>query len=209
MSIKFIFVSDGSSDRTLVYVLRWICRERFQRTIEGDWFDPRPYGPPTLSLRESIIRSLKLFECDILFVHRDAESEDPETRFNEINEAASCLAGKDHCPPLICVVPVRMTEAWLLFDERAIRQAASNPNGAKKLDLPSIHKLERVPDPKRVLFKAIQEASGLNGRRLKKLRLGRCRLRVAELISDFSPLRSLSAFNRLETSINDLKLNGF
>ena len=31
--------------------------------------------------------------------------------------------------PAICVIPVRMQEAWLLFDEIAIRHAAGNPHG--------------------------------------------------------------------------------
>jgi hypothetical protein len=38
----------------------------------------------------------------------------------------------------IPVVPVRMTEAWLLADEFAIRSAPGNPNGTQSLDLPDL-----------------------------------------------------------------------
>ena len=94
-----------------------------------------------------------------------------------------------------------MTEAWLLFDEAAIRRAAGNPNGAMPLDLPPLDRLERLPDPKRVLFDAIRTASGRTRRRLKKLNEAESRARLAELLRDFSPLRQLDAFARLEADI--------
>jgi hypothetical protein len=98
-----------------------------------------------------------------------------------------------------------MIEAWLLFDETAIRRAAGNPNGTMPLGLPRLAKTEQIPDPKAILFKAIREASGLSGRRLKKLKVSVCRTRLAELICDFSPLRQLPAFARLESDLLSLK----
>lgn len=102
-----------------------------------------------------------------------------------------------------------MTEAWLLFDEPAIRLAAGNPNGKIPLDMPQISIIEEIPDPKEFLFQMLREASGLSGRRLKKFNTGECRIRITELISDFSPLRQLSAFQRLEIDILRLKQNGW
>ena len=91
-----------------------------------------------------------------------------------------------------------MTEAWFLHDEKAIRQASSNPRGKRALYLPRTNDVEQVADPKDALFQALLEATEASGRRLvnKKRELSRMRLRVAELIDDFSPLLGLSAFNR-------------
>ncbi len=100
-----------------------------------------------------------------------------------------------------------MTEAWLLFNENAIRRAAGNPNGVLDLKLPDIRRTEQIRDPKRVLFSVFRIASEFNTRRLKKLNVHQCRFRVAELITDYSPLRQLYAFKRLEEDISELKLN--
>ncbi len=103
--------------------------------------------------------------------------------------------------PAVCVVPVRMMEAWLLMEESAIRRAAGNPAGRMPLGLPRINQIESTPDPKRVLFDALRTASGYTGRRLAKLNFPSLRYRVAELISDHSQLRKLSAFRALEAEV--------
>ena len=93
-----------------------------------------------------------------------------------------------------------MTEAWLLFDERAVRQAAGNPNGVVDLDLPS-GRADLLPDPKGVLHKALQLACGLTGRRLKKFETPQAVHRFADYIDDFSPLRRLPAFQDMENEL--------
>lgn len=104
-------------------------------------------------------------------------------------------------PKAVCVVPVRMQEAWLLFDETAIKHAAGNGAFRDSLDLPPLRELEAVPDPKAVLYDRLQRASGLHGRRLRAFPVGQRARRVAELIDDFSPLRALPAFCALEADV--------
>ena len=38
-----------------------------------------------------------------------------------------------------------MTEAWLLFDESAIRVVAGNPNGKNPLNIPDLSVVEQIP----------------------------------------------------------------
>lgn len=106
--------------------------------------------------------------------------------------------------PHICVVPVRMTEAWLLFNEQAIRHASGNRHGEETLNLPSLRDLETLPNPKTLLFEFIRKASGLTGRRLERFPVRFHAYRVPEFISDFSPLRRLPAFASLEGDIRNL-----
>ena len=66
------------------------------------------------------------------------------------------------------------------------------------LRLPPSHRWERLPDPKKVLHDALRAANGATGRRAKSFRPKRAAHRLADLITDWRPLRSLAAFNRLE-----------
>jgi hypothetical protein len=103
--------------------------------------------------------------------------------------------------PHVCVIPVRMTEAWLMFDETAIRRASGNPNGNVPLDLPPLKNLESLADPKEVLHKALCKASQRHGRRLKKWRPDEAVAWITHHAGDFSPLRQLPAFAALEEDV--------
>ena len=184
-------------------VLDWLLHDVVGVNAQGSWFDPRKFAPPSLGLQESVRRALQFHPCEILFVHRDSEGQPPTTRYDEIQGAVEEAVPAPERVPYVCVVPVRMTEAWLLFDETAIRRAAGNPNGRMPLELPPVAKAEELPDPKFLLVRAFRTASGQSGRRLKKLNVQARRTRLAELITDFSPLRQLPAFSRLE---EDLRL---
>ena len=50
-------------------------------------------------------------------------------RKNEIERAVAEAFQAGQPPAWASVIPVRMREAWLLFDETAIRKAAGNPSG--------------------------------------------------------------------------------
>ncbi|MCJ7687521.1 MAG: DUF4276 family protein [Desulfobacteraceae bacterium] len=164
--IRYTLISDGSSDRALLPILTWILREKGDiRRVQPEWADLRRLPQPPQTLRERILSAIDLFPCDLLFIHRDAEREDPESRYREIRNALQEATKLGFQAPAVCVVPVRMTEAWLLFDEPAIRFAAGNPNGKNPLDMPDLSIIEQVSDPKDVLFEILREASGLRGRR--------------------------------------------
>ncbi len=205
MELNFTLLSDGSSDRALLPILTWLLKEqRVMFGINPQWADFRRVPKPPKTLAERIVRAVDLYPCDLLFIHRDAEREGREKRVGEI-EAALLEAQKQvEVSPVICIVPVRMGEAWLLFNEKAIRRAAGNPNSQVPLDLPRLMRLEYLPDPKADLYNLIRLASGLRGRRLKKLNSRERAVRVAEYIEDFSPLRTLPAFKALERDLEEV-----
>lgn len=106
--------------------------------------------------------------------------------------------------PAICVVPVRMQEAWLLFDEIAIRHASGNPHGQQPLKLPKLNGLESLPDPKASLHQLLLDASGLHGRRRRKFSVQTGARRVLEFVEDFSPLFALKAFEALDADLQGI-----
>ena len=99
-----------------------------------------------------------------------------------------------------------MLEAWLLFDKDAIRHASGNSDGIIKINLPKLKNAESLKDPKETLFNVLRIASEKSGRKLKQLNsdMPVLRHRVSELIEDFSPLRSLQAFQQLELDIKQI-----
>jgi len=110
-------------------------------------------------------------------------------------------------PQHIPVIPCRMSEAWMLIDESAIRSAANNPNGSISLSLPKLNRLEKLTNPKADLKNLLKRATELSGRRLKGFNESAAIHRVAELIEDYSALRRLSHFQHLETEIENLRLH--
>ena len=208
--IRYALISDGPSDRALIPILTWVLREKGDVTrVQAEWADLGRLPRPPKSLTDRILLAIDLFPCDLLFVHRDAERQEPKRRYEEIHSAIREAASQGFRTPAVCVVPVQMTEAWLLFDEVAIRLAAGNPNGKNPLNLPELSEIEQISNPKDILFQVLREASGLTARRLKKFNLSGARIRITEVIVDFSPLRALRAFQELEKRILILRQNGW
>ena len=201
--LRFTLIADGSSDRALVPVLTWLLRQYWGHVpIQPEFSDLRRLRNPPRSLPQRIDRSIELYPCDLLFVHRDAERESVEKRREEIREALE-RSERGRTLPTICVVPVRMQEAWLLIDESALKKAAGNPTSRQNLPMPDVRRLEDLPDPKKILGDLLREASGFQGRRLKKFNrdLSKCVHRVAQRIDDFGLLRRLAAFRELERQV--------
>ena len=207
--IDFVLLCDGSSDRCLIPILKWLLRRHFSDIpINGEWADVSRSLPSRHTLAHRIRLAVELYQPNVLFVHRDAEAQDPQLRYDEAYRAASTIAVDFPVNACICVVPVRMTEAWLLFDEQAVKIAASNPNCRTDIQLPSLSTIESLADPKQILSEVLIQASELRGRHLKrfKLGLGRCRHLITENIEDFSPLLELQAFHRLNRDIEQLAM---
>lgn len=193
-SYRFTLLSDGVTDQALLAVLRWLLHQRSTAPFQSDWADLRRLRRPPSKLVDRVPVALDLYPCDLLIIHRDAEREPSAKRVEEITDATRNLS-----IPVVSLVPVRMLEAWFLFDEPAIRSAAGCPNGRTPLDLPLLKDAEAIPDPKGLLFEALRTASNLSGRRRNQFR-PHVR-RVADLMDDFSSLRALAAFRALEDSL--------
>ena len=198
--LRYTLRPDGPTERRLLPILDWLLGQHLPDVeIRPQFADlgQLPQGPPK-GLAEKIRLSLQLFPCDVLFVHRDAEKQAPKKRAEEIAEAMALIEAP---PRHIPVVPVRMSEAWLLIDENAIRCAAGNPNGRTELKLPAVKSIEREPDPKATLEQLLREACELKGRRRENFNVQQAKYQVAAEIDDFSLLRLLPAFQQLERDI--------
>ena len=166
MTIRFLLVCDGSSGTALVpHITRLFIGAGQIDPLGSSWYGSRPLAD---RIRDGLQHTS---ECDLLLVHRDAEasretfSAGPERRYAEIEKA---VRDSGFSGPWVGVIPVRMTESWLLLDETAIRRVAGRPHGDIHLSLPLPSRVEREANPKEILFQALMAASGKSGRRLRR-----------------------------------------
>lgn len=198
--LRYTLLGDGSSDRALMPVLEWLFRHLADELlVEGMWADVSRAPVKLNSLKERSIFALSCYPCDILFIHRDAEAQPPETRYKEVDAIRKEIHASE--AKTVAVVPVRMTESWLLIDERAIRFGSGNPHGCVRLKLPRVSTLEKLPDPKQKLKEMLMEASELHGRHRRKFDVSHGIQRVASEIGDYSPLLHLKSFQRLKSDL--------
>jgi hypothetical protein len=139
-------------------------------------------------------------DFDVVIVHRDAESQAVANRITEIQGG---VANAGVAWPVIPVVPIRMTEAWLLLDEQEIREVAGRPSGSQPLGLPARAGIETLADPKATLGEALDRACGFSGRRLAKFKrdFSEHRRQLLDRLDRNGPIKGLSAWNRLETDV--------
>jgi hypothetical protein len=202
--MRYTLLAEGSTDEVLLPLLDWTLRHQGALRFDGEFARPKDKG-----LVERIKNALEYYPCDLLFVHRDADSRQADPRYEEIHKA---LAELDRPTPAVCVVPIQTTEAWLMFDEAKIRQAVGNRNGRVPLNLPNLSELENESDPKARLREILITASGKSGRRRDgfKSQIPAVLRRIADPSNDFSPLLRLSAFQRLQTDVRAiLDANGW
>ena len=166
MTLRFLLVCEGSSDAALLTHISKLL-------IQIGRFDPQGSAwTRGVQLVDKIRNGLQhSSSCDLLLIHRDADSGE-ETRSagltRRTEEIASAVSDSGFIGPWVAIVPVRMTEAWLLLDETAIRQVAGRPNGKLPLGLPPHNQVENESNPKACLEQALMAASETSGRRRQR-----------------------------------------
>lgn len=190
--ITTALIADGTADRALIPLLKLLLKEHLTLPFE----EPQLIQGDSNDLQSRVHTVLTKFSLDILFVHRDAENESWEKREEEIRNAIPHnLTSK-----VVSVIPIKMTEAWLLTDPSAIRSAVGNPNSTEPLNLPKISKIE-ASAAKKMLFDALTLASEFGAQRRRKFRPEQYRHRVAELTTDLNLIRQIPSFKRMEDQL--------
>ena len=133
-------------------------------------------------------------EVMLIFFHRDSENSTLQVRLRTFD---SIIASN-----IVPVIPIRMSEAWIIFNAEAIARAADFPSSI--VDTPRLPQIESIADPKTRLNELIVQAAGNpTGRRGKKLKnsMADKRVAVASYISDYSPLEQLDAFRAFQNAL--------
>lgn len=172
-----------------------------QLPIKGYWVDFRAIPKKVETISEKLALAKQLYQFDVIFYHRDAETTDIKILDQRKREIREGINDEGTNEKTICVIPIKMMESWLLFDTDAIKKAAGNRHYKGLLELPQIKRIEQEKQPKELLHKLLKTASGLKGRNLHKFNPHFATHLVADNITDFSPLRQLKAFQVFEQDL--------
>lgn len=194
MILQILFVGEGSSDSGITAHIRRIVTDHGHSAVITDPLVDRLPPPPrkTVTAKLQAVRDLG-GEYDLVVLHRDGDRKGRSLRLAEIGSAVrQVMPDVPHVP----VIPIRMTEAWLLLDEAEIRHVAGSPNGTTPLKLPKAKNVESIADPKDLLRRTLAVASGLSGRRLDMFnkRFPQHRRQLLERINPDGPIRDVQSW---------------
>lgn len=201
--LNVTLIGDGSSDKALSNVIKWLIDDLYPQLpskITFADFRTHKNPPAKYDVAKQIEESQKYYPFDLVVYHRDAESSDLsfiERRKQEV--IANIPEGFQD--KVVCAVPVKMMEAWLLIDKEAIKRAAGNRNFKGTLDIPTPNRLENITQPKDKLHELLTSASNLTGRKLNNFNVHQKVHLLAEYIEDFSALRELTSFRVFEEDL--------
>ncbi|MEH1011649.1 hypothetical protein V6U90_00755 [Micromonospora sp. CPCC 206060] len=200
-SYSGLFVAEGSSDLPVADLVESLF-VNLGVTVHLSRPDFALLGKVPKDVRSRVAAGLKLIggPVDLIVVHRDADNAGHHARQQEIRTAVTAVDGS---AALVPVVPVRMTEAWLLLDETAIRQVAGNPRGRTRLTLPKIHEVEAVADPKDLLRDCLLKAADVSGRRREAAvkRFNQHRRQLLERLDPTGNVTRLDSWSRLVSDV--------
>ena len=136
----------------------------------------------------------------VLCVHTDADSADDRNAFEfKINPAFSAVVGPQYCEALVAVVPIRMTEAWMLADAELLREEIDPVGNAIDLSLPA--RPESEHDPKETITELIRLALASRSRRQRdQLRIGDLYQPIGQKLN-LQKLERLSSYQRFKESV--------
>ncbi len=181
-------VADGGTDLMLVPVIQWAIH-RLDPDVEI-------LEPEFRKRRGGIEDFLRTYNSGamVVFAHRDSENLTLENRLREFHGVTRA--------DVVPVVPVQMSEAWILFDGAAVAKAAGSP--AAEVVAPAIAEIENIRNPKErldeLLFRAAGLPAGRRGRNFKRSITQR-RVSVAAHIADYGPLEGVPAFRRFQETL--------
>jgi hypothetical protein len=145
-----------------------------------------------------------------LCFHADADAPTDERAFDErIIPAFDAIqkANQDLCKNLVAVVPVQMTEAWMLADTELLKKELGTTKNDDELGINQ--NPESFADPKEIIEKAIQIArEDLTKRRRRKLTINELYSPIGQTI-ELVKLERLPSYKKFEKAVRDIfqKLN--
>jgi len=213
-TIKQIIIAlatEGSSDHRF---LPNIIQRTFERVAFEDQQEIEIFEPICLSQisGENIREKAKKYASQaveqgamVLCFHADADDKTDENAFNErINPAFNAIKSDkgDLCKNLVAIVPIQMTEAWMLADKELLKKQLCTDKSDSELAIDK-HP-ESFSKPKETIKNAINKArEGIAKRYRNKLKIDDLYSPLATTI-ELSKLESLSSYKKFEEAVRDI-----
>lgn len=146
------------------------------------------------------------YGMSILCVHADADDRNVEQvvmyKFNPLNEELNQLNDADYCKNIVPVIPIQMTEAWMLADKELLKSKIA-AKGMRDIDLGLQRTPESYADPKHAIEEAIRIAQ------VGRIKRTRKELSIVDLYDELGQsislerLRTIASFNAFETNVRN------
>jgi len=168
ITLTIAFSPEGPTDiRFLGSVIRRTAEDLIANhgTTEADVLEPFPFARPkgtALSGAEKLLaiaRQTHGLHC--LMIHADADADTSQAAWDHRLTPGWQLIAADSTAQqqLVGLVPITMTEAWMLADTALLQEALdTNLEVVRDLGLPRPNRAEEVTHPKNELLRAIQQA---------------------------------------------------
>ena len=146
----------------------------------------------------------------ILCFHVDADNKTDDKAFNErVNPAFKAViqSDKELCKNLIAIVPIQMTEAWMLVDKDLLKSELGTSKNDEELGINK--KPETFADPKRIIEESIQIVRQEFGKRRRyQLKIDDLYQPIGQKIN-LQKLDTLSSYSKFKEAVREIfrKLN--
>ncbi|MEA4982537.1 MAG: DUF4276 family protein [Paludibacter sp.] len=203
------FTAEGSTDtRFLTHIIQNVFEEialecRTDVVIE----DVVSVNVHKTEFTETMLRASKqAAECGltVLCVHADADARSVENvmeyKFTPLAQALFSLSNESYCKAIVPVIPIKMTEAWMMADKELLKIKIA-AKGLRDADLGLHRSPESYADPKQIIAEAIRIAQSNRTRRHRnELTISDLYAEMGQTIS-LQRLRELPSFCQFEENV--------
>lgn len=147
------------------------------------------------------------FSITLLCVHTDSDAATDIGVFeNKITPAKTALENPDnneneYCKILVTIVPVQMTEAWMLADKILLKEQIGTSKTDKELGINKTS--ESFSDPKKIIEDAIRIArQDLTKKRRKELTISELYLPIGQQL-DLKKLDNVASYQKFKENLRD------
>lgn len=206
--LQIAITTEGPTDNRF---LPFIIQKTFENLALECKSDIEVYEPQEIEkitgpfIQSAINLSKKHNYFQILCIHCDADDSTEETvlrtKLTPVIEAIDNLE-EDSCKNIVAVIPIYMTESWMLANPNLLSSRIDSTISASDLGLPRIGRIETITDPKQTIINAIKVSERTGRRRSKKLNISQLYSPIAKEIG-LNDLRNLNSFQAFEARCRD------
>lgn len=208
--VTIAYTTEGTTDqRFLESIIRKTFEEiAYECESEIEVFDPVyiKFTKKQEFVKDVLDVSIHAYKIgmNVLCVHVDADAHNDkdvtEFKIVPVREALSELRVEEACKIFVPIIPIHMSEAWMLADKELLKEELGTNKTDIELDI--IRSPESISDPKTVIENAIRIVQEHLPKRRNKVTLGELYQPIGQKIG-IEKLEALSSFKKFKSSVRN------
>ncbi len=210
------FISEGTTDQRFLsnIIMRTFENLAFECKNEIEVYEPVIIHKQGTTFVDQVLKACEDSSwLNILCVHTDSDHiSDKSVLENKINPTLDKInsSTKNICKNVVFLIPIQMTEAWMLADINLLIEEIGTNKKINELGLPTnINQIESVSDPKEQIINLIRLALSDQKSRKNSIKISDLYSPISQKIS-LSDLEKLSSYKKFKDNcIDSLKKIGY